>query len=128
MKFCDKHWSALRAAIDARGLSHLVARSGDEAAEAIAAELRGEERQFVDPLMSAHNMIMCRAIEEAGLAILAGDLCPVCEAMKGYARAQGHPEADTELAWIEGPADAALKQSRELGLIPTPGVPPESDR
>lgn len=116
MKYCDKHWAALRAAIDERGLSHLVSRDGKEAMEQMVAELKGKGSEFIDPLMGAHNLVMIRSLEQGGLEAMAVDQegnerCPVCDAM-----------TRTEFAWTHGPADTMLEQCREAGLIPTPGV------
>jgi hypothetical protein len=121
MKYCDKHWAALRAAIDERGLSHLVAADAKEVMGMMVAELEGKPSEFVDPLMSASNMVMCRALEQGGLGAMAlgedgEERCPVCDAM-----------TRTEIAWTLGPADGALQACRDAGLIPTPGVEePES--
>jgi hypothetical protein len=65
MRFCQKHWGALRQAIQARGLGDFVAGSGEEALSMTVRELSdGPARtkaQF-DPLMSAHNMITHNAM------------------------------------------------------------------
>lgn len=112
MKFCNRHWGALRAAIDERGLMPLVARNGAEAVERAKEELGGTATDAsYDPLMGAHWMIVNRALESGGLYLMTGEICPVCEAIEhcnvgegGY-RDKKHIEED----WIEGPADAALE-------------------
>lgn len=43
MKMCETHWAALRKAIADRGLAHLGAKSGVEAAARAVAELKGSE-------------------------------------------------------------------------------------
>ncbi len=73
----------MRAAIEAHGLSCLVARSGEEAAENLAAELRGEAKGF-DPLMSMFWHFANAALENGGLYLLGNDergepRCPLCE-------------------------------------------------
>ena len=65
MKFCQPHWDALRAAIEARGLSALVAESGEKAASNLVSELTGGPSiDNFDPLMGAHNAILSRAMDE----------------------------------------------------------------
>lgn len=63
MQFCRAHWDMLRAAIEARGLSGLVAKDGRAACENMKAELQGRaDKSNFDPLMGAHNMIVGRAL------------------------------------------------------------------
>lgn len=75
MKFCQDHWDRLRAAIEERGLGHLVAADGETAAAQQVAEIeRGsQDVTTFDPLMSAHWAIASNAlstIEQAGGAPL----------------------------------------------------------
>lgn len=116
MKYCQPHWDALRDAIERRGLSHLVAKSGEAAARRARAEIEGTatDRTF-DPLMAAHNMVLAKVTEMGGLYLFTGEYCPVCEAMKGHA-AHATPE-ETERHYTEGPADAVLQYCRENGLV-----------
>lgn len=123
MQFCQKHWDMLRAAINDRGLSHLVAKSSEEAMESIVAQLQGGEGDY-DPLMDCYWMITNRALEVGGLYLLSGDLCPVCEAMKHTAHIPALGSTTNEPAgaewvekhWIDGPADAVLKHCQQQGL------------
>lgn len=117
MKMCPAHWQALRAAIEARGLSHLVSKNGAEAKKKLATELegRGAENDF-DPLLCANNMLFAAGLSCGGLAMLSGDFCPVCKAEEN-----GVPKGE----WIEGPADAVLKRARDEGLVP-PHLPPDA--
>lgn len=84
MKFCADHWSRLRKAIDDRGLSALVAETGEQAVKNLASELEGGAGvDNFDPLMGAHNAIMGNALSVAGLAIFAtkddgSEWCPLC--------------------------------------------------
>lgn len=73
MRFCQAHWDRLRAAIDERGLSHLVAPDGRVALEQIADQLkraeRGEEPDTpvnYDPLMAAHWAIVNNVMSALG--------------------------------------------------------------
>lgn len=123
MKFCQKHWDMLRAAIETRGLMHLVAKGGEAAMERAVDEINGVATDATyDPLMAAHWMISGRAIEIGGLYLMTGDHCPVCEAMahtSHWPRAgETEPlgEAGVEKHWIDGPADAVLVYCQERGL------------
>jgi hypothetical protein len=84
MKMCMPHWTALRAAIDARGLAALVADNGEKAAANVASELAdGQTIDNFDPLMGAHNAILSNALDAAGAVILfaapdGSDVCPLC--------------------------------------------------
>jgi hypothetical protein len=79
---CQDHWDRLREAIDKRGLSSLVAESGQEAATKMEREIEeGVTIDTFEPLMSAHNSILVntmRLIEDAGgsplYLILGGDI------------------------------------------------------
>jgi hypothetical protein len=124
---CATHWAALRKAIADRGLDHLVAKSGEKAAERIKAELEGTATDTsYDPLMGAHNMIVSRSLQVGGLYMMALDesgnhRCPICEAMKhsriGPNEGDFRDAAHVESHWIDGPADAALAYCREQKLI-----------
>jgi hypothetical protein len=111
MRICPDHWAALRAAIDARGLTPLVARDARTAHEAIGRSLAGEAAaEDFDPLMNANFAIFAAFLEDAGLAGLIGDVCPLC------AVDAGSPGLAAD--WISGCADDQLAQARWLGLVP----------
>jgi hypothetical protein len=115
MKFCQPHWTALKTAVEARGLGHLIAANGRDAAARVAADLKGAaEVDDYDPLMSAHWMIVNRVLEHMGLALMFDDLCPVCEAIEGHKQVMTRDEV--EQYYIDGPADAVLAHCRELGI------------
>ena len=127
MKFCQPHWNKLRAAIDARGLGHLGAKSGAEAVEAIVLELEGRPKEAMpDPLMTAHNMIVQAVGNRVGIVELIAETygpCPVCVGMKTN---EGAPDSVTgriftpeeeESYWIDGPADAVLAIFAREGLV-----------
>jgi hypothetical protein len=64
VKFCPTHWTALREAIDARGLTALVAESGEQAGRNMAQEISdGSRVDNFDPLMGAHNAIVAQAMD-----------------------------------------------------------------
>lgn len=116
MKMCMPHWGELRKAIDDRGLSPLVARSGKEAAESAVRQIEGtdDKKADFDPLMSANWAIMGRALELGGLYLMGADdkgeeYCPLCEVDKHGGKASD---------WITGCCNAQLDHARELGLVP----------
>jgi hypothetical protein len=119
MKFCMPHWNALRAAIEARGMGHLVAKTGAEAVEGLVLELEGRAAEaFFDPLMTAHSMISSHVLGFAGLYLLTGDHCPVCEFCKhAPPPPDGHRYATNDAYMIDGPADAVLAMAQEQGLV-----------
>jgi hypothetical protein len=130
VKICASHWEKLRAAVDARGMSALVAKDGHAAIENTVLELEGREKEaYFDPLMGANNMIWSAALERIGLDLMVGEKCPVCEGITWnleMTRLHGaHPSdhgkvftaEEEERYWIDGPADAMLAVAREKGLV-----------
>lgn len=108
MKFCQTHWDALRAAIAAEGLDHLVARDGHAAIANMVSELEtGSRRENFDPLMAAHWAIVARVMEVHPEAALV-DGCPLCYAKERHATAEheglcpGPPECTATEEWFEG--------------------------
>lgn len=111
MQMCQAHWDALRKAIDDRGLTPLVAKSGEAAMESIKREIEGEsDKSDFDPLMGAHWAISGQYLKDVGLAGMSGDKCPLCEVEKsGAGRAQN---------WIDGASEDQLACARHFGLVP----------
>lgn len=114
MKFCQPHWSDLRAAIDARGLTPLVAADGRTAARNMAAELHGQPESIktFDPLMSAHWAIASNALELVGMRLMFGELCPICEVNEEAPR-HGKPATFAD-DWVNLAADGAARRVAEL--------------
>lgn len=125
MKFCLPHWDELKEAIKKRGLFHLVAKDGQAAVERMKEEMAGTQGDDnYDPLMTAHWMITGKALEMAGLYLLHGDLCPLCE-LNSHAKKGAFPDGvvpSTE--WINGCCDAVLKYCQERHLV-TASLPPD---
>jgi hypothetical protein len=130
MKFCTKHWEKLSELIKQHGMWHLVAGSGEEVARRMrdAEEMHkaGQEMTLdvFEPLMMSHNMICMQAIKVGGDYMMAGDFCPVCEAMKGLAgrpKQDGTPATteDVEVDWTENVVSAVANFARERGFIGT---------
>ncbi len=117
MRICPEHWKELRSAIDDRGLSGLIAGSGEKATAAMLRQIAGaEEPSDFDPLMNANWGIMNAALECGGLYLVGEDqtgsqYCPLCEVEK-------HAGEGTAAEWIRGCCDAQLEAARELGLAP----------
>jgi len=111
MRMCTEHWEQCQQAIKDRGLWHLVAESGDEAAKLLIAQVEGSAtKRDYDPLMDLNTMINSNAIQCGGLYLLSGDYCPLCEAIK-------HTENDEiDEEWINGASDAILQYCEENGL------------
>lgn len=115
MQFCMAHWSELRAAIDARGLTKFVSQGGAEAARRMA------EGGF-DPLLHAHNAIVANALEAAGLALMqpgpdGSDPCPLCYLLAACkCRHKGTPECPIA-QWVDRAADDQFARAAHLGLI-----------
>lgn len=92
MKFCQPHWDALRAAVDARGMGALVPDSGERAVSNLVDQSeRGPSVDNFDPLMGAHNAILGQAMhvireryQQNPLMVMADDAehpewaCPIC--------------------------------------------------
>lgn len=112
------HWEALRTAVESRGMGHLIAANGRDAAARMVAEIEGKAgADDFEPLMTAHNMIWSRALSEFGIGIM-GDYCPVCEFIKAYPPPpEGHRYKNNEEYFIDGPADAVLSIATERGLM-----------
>lgn len=110
MKFCRPHWDALRKAIDERGLSHLVAKSGDVATERMVREVQGGASPAdFDPLMSAHWAIAGQYLKDVGLEGM-GNGCPLCSV--------GKYDSERVMNWIDGASDDALAYARHHSLVP----------
>ena len=120
MKFCQPHWTALKEAIESRGMGHLIAANGRDAFARTVAELEGRaEVDDFDPLMAAHNTIVSRATQDFGLVLFCGDYCPVCEYLKNYpAPAPESRWKSNEEYFIDGPAEMVLAEANARGLMP----------
>ena len=123
MKFCAKHWEALRTAITARGLGHTVAANGRDAFARSVAELEGKaDLSDFDALMAAHNLILARAMDVFGLWVLrpaedGQDPCPACDLIReAPPPPAGSKYTTNEEFFIEGPADATLAFAQENGI------------
>ena len=67
MRFCQRHWDMMRAAVEARGMSALVAKGGAAAVENMVDELaRGSTTDNFDPLMAMHWNIATNLMEKLG--------------------------------------------------------------
>lgn len=107
MKWCQPHWEQLRAAVDARGLSHLGAQDAREAHREMVSQLEGEPAAF-DPLMGSFWRINSQMMENVGLRLMGR--CPLCILIE-----DGRPELVEN--WINGVTDGALEYAVQEGLV-----------
>lgn len=124
MRICKEHWKTMREAVDARGMTGLVAKDGKQAVDDAVADLRQEpdpENERFDPLMSMNWHWMNNALREGGLYLMGqtedgsndGHYCPLCE----YAKHMQGFEADEAIGLV---ADQMLNWARGEGLVPQP--------
>lgn len=67
MKFCERHWTMMRAAVEARGMTPLVAENGASAAQNLMDELKhGSNIDNFDPLMAMHWLTASKLLDELG--------------------------------------------------------------
>lgn len=121
MRVCKEHWKAMREAIDARGMSGLVAKDGKQAVDDMVAGLQQEpdpKNERFDPLMSLNWHWSGIAIQAGGLGMMGqgpesndGHFCPICELASHYDDFK--PDAE-----IGNVADQMLEWARVEGLMP----------
>jgi len=125
MKFCMKHWDALKEAIRARGLDGLSAKTGETVVAKQVEELKAGEssKTTFDPLMGAHNAIVVRALDIVGLDLLTGgegetEKCPICYLQAGHdATCKEEGCTHSFEPWIGFAADAMRKEAIRLNLM-----------
>jgi len=115
-KWCQPHWDALRATVEARGLGHLVSRGGAAAAAHVADELRlgnAHDREGFDPLLRAWAMISGRALDN-GVSPVG---CPLCHVQRHHDECQ-QPGCFLASAqdWIDGCTESLRQYAMGLGL------------
>jgi hypothetical protein len=129
MRTCKDHWQLMRDAVDARGMSSLVAKDGqtamaNELAQLEAAQAGDPEPHKaapLDPLMSLHWHFANEALRCGGLYLMGqnddgkndGHFCPVCEFEK-------HAEGFVAKEAIGSVADQIADHCRAEGLIAKP--------
>ncbi len=128
MKICKDHWQVMRDAVESRGMTGLVAKSGEDAVADQVRQLKEAQRtgsvseqttrDTFDPLMSMHWHWMNGALKNGGLYLMSqnpddaeGNYCPVCE----YAKNVSDFDAKKE---IENVADQMRAYCVEQKLIP----------
>lgn len=125
MKFCMHHWGKMAAAMRDRGLSHLCSKNNKPS----LADMKVTKEPRFDPLTYCHWMMLSEALKIGGAYVMMRKAdgsrhCPVCEATKrkpqGVIREDGGEllDEDIEKLWINGAADTALEQCRQLKLVP----------
>ena len=130
LKFCQPHWNKLRTAIDARGLSGLVAQGGENAVarqfDQLQRSQNAEEavtKTNFDPLMGAHWAIVNNAMNLVGLSLMlpnedGSERCPLCF-IQGEHDANCTKDGCTYKydTWIEFAARDMLEEAKRLGLV-----------
>ena len=128
MRICNDHWTKIRERIKALGIDHLGAQDSEQAAAEIEADIRGTAKpEDYDPLMSVNWMIVSRALDLGGLALLYANTdgtaqCPICEAWKHKDdnAPQGYPPIELDVFehyWLDGPTDATYRECIKRGLV-----------
>lgn len=116
VRICKEHWKDMRDAIEARGMSGLIAKDGEQAVNDAVADLNNEpdpKHERFDPLMSMNWHWGRIALEAGGLAMMArgpesndGHFCPICELASHYSDFKPDVEigkvADQMLDWARG--------------------------
>jgi hypothetical protein len=107
MKLCPDHWEQLRFAVRVRGMEPYVSKNMAELQKKLAAQdMKGA---ISDPLADAVAMIYQRALEDGGIYLLVGEICPLCELEKVQKGGGAN--------WINGATDALAHEFRQRGLI-----------
>jgi hypothetical protein len=112
MKMCQPHWEQLRKAIDERGLSGFINKSGEAATVEITSQIHGTEDKDrpYDPLLAANFAIWSNALKCGGLYLMSGGYCPLCEL-------EAHSPAKAE-DWINPCTDSIQNEFMAKGWIP----------
>lgn len=122
MRFCDTHWNALRAAIDARGLGQFVSKDGAEALRRFAEDAELQTKDTFDPLIAAHTMIVRNGLRlltelpNQNDCLLCALLAEEAIQVATYGREAVKVHIDQ---WIDQSADGALTFAKGLGLVAT---------
>lgn len=129
MKICKDHWQMMRDAVEERGLSNLVAKSGEAAIDNEVRQLEEHQqtgevseetlKETFDPLISMNWHWCNNALRNGGLYIMGqnedgvndGHYCPICEYVK-------HVEGFEAKSEIESVADQMRAYCVEQKLVP----------
>jgi hypothetical protein len=121
LSLCENHWQRLKQAIDDRGLSHLVAKNGQEAARRTAASTVENVPSVAnfDPLMSSYLMIIHHSIEASGLEVLQvpedESRCAICFLKEEHKKTCQNPNCGQDFdKWIDYAADGAKQDYERL--------------
>jgi hypothetical protein len=129
---CQPHWDRLRAAIGERGLSALVADSGEQAVSNFRSQLdHGQTIDNYDPLMAAQNAIVGNGLQLAGLELFAdeddgSERCPICFLTRMHDAHCREPACDGSPfeGWIDLAADDQVEEWKRLGGNEGTDAPP----
>jgi hypothetical protein len=124
MRFCQEHWTKLKALLDDRGLTRFIADGGKEAVRRLVSGLEAaDDAKSFEPLMGAHNAIVANAMDAVWLEVMApnddsSDRCPVCF-LKTICKCGDPTCPERYEGWLTHAADDALARAKELGLVAT---------
>lgn len=115
MKWCEKHWRALRAQVARKGLDGFVQQDSKPAADAGkqfsgADEPGAEDEDYFDPLMGSYIRINRQAFSQFGGVVGLMGRCPLCILVE-----QRVPQLVD--AWLDGATNQALAHARETGRV-----------
>lgn len=124
MRFCTRHWSDLKAAIESRGLGKFIAQKGEAVVDRMVSQLEnGPSTENFEPLMGAHNAIVARALEIGGIELMMpneddSERCPLCFLQAGHdAQCKEEGCKHSFEPWIGYAADEALAEATRRGLV-----------
>ena len=112
MRMCMPHWERLKAAVEEKGLMHLVKGNSEKLLSSVERQLKGTDTTAdFDPLTNATFAIYAQCLRNVGLMAMQPDFCPLCDVdEKGPSNSQN---------WIDGSTNDQLEIARNLGLMQT---------
>lgn len=123
MTLCERHWQALREAIEERGMSALITSDADTLGKRVMQGIKSghESVASFDPLMTGFMLIMGNTIELLGVEALMIDddtkegPCAICLLVDLHEKACSDPncEADYE-TWVDKAAEGAADTWAQL--------------
>jgi len=125
MKFCMIHWDRLKTEIQNLGMEPLMAKTGEDVMAKMVQEVEVGQttKTTFDPLMGAHNAILSRALDIAGLNLMmqnedGTDRCPLCYLQQQHdlsCKEEGCTHSFEP--WIGFAAKDMLAEAKSLGLM-----------
>lgn len=129
MQICQKHYDALKTAIQDFGLDRLVSKTSEEAHSKMVSSLEeANMKASFDPLMYANNAIFSQVLNVSaakgyGLEVMfvtpeGEHHCPLCFLNTKHSEACPEPNCEfTYDNWVDRAAQDALATAIHLGLV-----------